>query len=133
MTGQSDSLFHHPDIFQRYLIGSPAIFWDNGVLWEYEQQFAEKHHSLNINAFISVGAQEDAEPYHFSEQQQKVLSHVRLVDDTYKMVETLKQHTPKGLEVHSHVFEGETHMSVVAPWLSRGLRTLFKTHRQPDR
>lgn len=120
------SLFHTPHVFQRYIIGSPIIFWDEGILWKYEEQYAVSYKNLNSQVFFGVGAQEDSKPYHFPEDSRDQMSHVSMVDDMRKMVDKLKSRNYSDLDLHSHIFEGETHMSVIAPWLNRGLRTLLK-------
>ena len=120
------TLLQKPKAFERYVIGSPAIFWDRGVLWEYEKQYADQHRNLNAQVFMAVGGLEDSEPYHFPADTRESTKHIRLVDDMKRMATTLEGRDYPDLKLHSHVFEGETHMSVIAPCINRGLRVLFR-------
>lgn len=119
------TLFLCPDAFRRYVIGSPAIFWDQGILWKSEQKYAKKFRNLNAQIFIGVGELEDIKPYHFPRATRKQTSHIGLVRDMGKMVRVLKERGYPDLRIHSHIFEGETHMSVIAPLINRGLRNVF--------
>lgn len=120
------TLLQKPKAFEKYVIGSPAIFWDRGVLWEYEKQYADQHRNLNAQVFMAVGGLEDSEPYHFPADTRESTKHIRLVDDMKRMATTLEGRDYPDLKLHSHVFEGETHMSVIAPCINRGLRVLFR-------
>lgn len=48
-------LFQHPDIFNRYKISSPSLWWDNGVTFEFKKKYSEKHSDLPARVFLSVG------------------------------------------------------------------------------
>jgi len=54
------TLFHEPSLFNRYIIISPALEWDNEIVFKYEKNFAEKNHALNAKIFISSGEYEEA-------------------------------------------------------------------------
>ncbi len=122
------TLFHTPAAFNKYIIGSPAVYWDNGVLWDYEKAFSQQSHYIDAKIFMGVGGEEDAELKNLPEAHRDKFSHVSMINDMQKMAETLKGYG--GLELQSHVFENETHMSVVMPWLSHGLRKLYSPAKQ---
>ena len=122
-----NTLFQKPDSFSRYIIGSPVIFWDNYIIWSYESFCASENSCLKAKVFLGVGGLEDDEPYQFPEEAREELSYISYVDDTRKMYEKIRLRGYEGVDVSMNVFEGETHMSVIAPWLSRGLRSLFST------
>ena len=71
-----------------------------------EAAYAREHKSLPARVFLSVG----------SEQGPGALE---------SFASTLRSREYQGLELTSHVFEGETHASVVAATLSRSLRALY--------
>jgi predicted alpha/beta superfamily hydrolase len=52
-------LFHHPDTFSRYVIGSPAVHHDDRVIVSYECDFAADHDDLPARVFMSVGGREE--------------------------------------------------------------------------
>ncbi|MEO5996760.1 MAG: alpha/beta hydrolase-fold protein [Chitinophagaceae bacterium] len=54
------TLFHEPTLFNRYIIISPSLDWDNELLFKYEKSFAAKNKTLNAKIFISSGEYEEA-------------------------------------------------------------------------
>jgi predicted alpha/beta superfamily hydrolase len=100
------ALFEQPDLFARYAICSPSLWWHKREPVAREASYAGAHTSLPARVFLSVGAQED----------------YKLFDD---FVATMRSRMYKQLELSSHIFEGETHASVVPTTLSRALRVLY--------
>ncbi len=52
-------LFHDPDLFDKYLIGSPSIYYKDGILLEYESNYATTHEDLKAEVFMSSGELEE--------------------------------------------------------------------------
>jgi predicted alpha/beta superfamily hydrolase len=52
------TLFEKPTLFKNILIGSPALGYGNGAIFETEKQYAVKHKNLPVNVFIEVGGLE---------------------------------------------------------------------------
>ncbi len=52
------AVFHAPQTFNRFWIGSPSLLWDHSVLFKDEAAFAATHHDLNIRVIADVGGQE---------------------------------------------------------------------------
>ena len=112
------ALFHHPDTFNRYVIGSPAIHHDNRVTLTYESNYAANHDDLPVRVFMSVGAREELDD--------------PLIDPSFQFVtnmktltKTLRERSYPGLQLTTCVFEDETHVSVIPTTFSRGLRVVF--------
>ena len=103
------TLLHHPETFNRYIAGSPALGRDPGVIFQDEREFAVGRTSLPVKLFMSIASQE-----HTS------------VTGVEEMVETLKGRNYTGLELTFVKFDGETHLSVVGQTISRGLRAVFQ-------
>jgi len=103
------TLFHHPDTFNRYIIGSPSIWWDEGVTFAYESGFAANNADLSAKVFISLGALEKED----------------MIANMRKLAETLQDRGYDGLELTTYIFEHETHLSVAPAAMSRGLRVVF--------
>lgn len=120
------ALLQQPATFNRYVIGSPVLFWDKGFMWGLEECYANRFEDLRADVFIGVGGQEDEKPFQFPEEKRGQLSKVSYIEDSRKMAETLISRNFPNLQLSYYVFEGETHMSVIAPWLNRGLRTVFQ-------
>lgn len=103
-------LFTHPELFQRYLISSPSLDWDNHVIQNMEARYAEGHTSLMSRVFISAGG---AEPE-------------SMVPDVRALAAMLAGRHYRGLVVTERIFEDETHLSVIPFAISRGLRVLYR-------
>jgi predicted alpha/beta superfamily hydrolase len=103
------ALFQEPELFQKYLIGSPSLWWDDGVMFTFESAYADKSTDLPAKIFISMGALEDE----------------TTIAQMERLVRELRSRNFKNLDLHSHIFEHETHLSVPAAALSRGLRVIY--------
>lgn len=102
-------LFHKPDLFQRYVLSSPAIGWDKKVTFAYETQYAEKNNRLPVRVFMSVGSLENEE----------------FMIDLQRFAEVVSDRKYAGMRFRYHIFEDETHLSVPATSFSKGLRDVF--------
>jgi hypothetical protein len=111
-------LFHYPDTFNRYIIGSPAIHHDNRVTLAYESTYAESHDDLPVRMFMAVGAREEMDEHLIDPSFQFVTN----VDD---LTTRLQRRGYPGLRLTTQVLEDETHFSVIASTFSRGLRAVF--------
>ena len=101
-------LFNHPDAFDRYLIGSANMRWDDEYAFKAEEAFAESNQDLAKRVYISVGGLEGE----------------GLIPNTYRMYEKLQSRQYPGLQVTAEVLEGETHMTSINPFVLRGLRAV---------
>lgn len=104
------ALFQSDPLFQRFLIGSPSLVWDDAVMLKVEEKYAKTHTALPAKVFVSIGSEEDYE--------------LGMVD-YQKFVKVLKQRNYKDLQWSSHIFEGETHVSVLPATISKGLRVIY--------
>lgn len=100
------ALFHAPEIFTRYFAGSPTM-WDQ--LFEYEEKYASTHDDLKARVFVTAGALESD-----------------LLEPVQRMADRLRSREYPGLQVLTHVFEGEGHSSAYAASVSRALRILYR-------
>lgn len=101
------TLFHAPDFFGKYIIGSPAICWDNRILFDYEEAFSENHKSLLVHIYTSMGSLEGE-------------------SKTGKtMIDILQDRNYDGLQITSDLFDGKTHVSIIPVHLTRGMKALF--------
>ncbi len=92
----------------------------NKAVLSYEQNYAANHDDLPAKIFMSVGEREESdEPFPLVEPSHQYVTNMKL------LAKTLKERNYPNLHLTSHVFEGETHLSVVPAAYSRGLRTVF--------
>jgi predicted alpha/beta superfamily hydrolase len=105
------TLFHSPETFSRYIIGSPGIVWANetNLLTRYEKAYAATHKALPVKVFMSIGSLEPKEE----------------LEAFNKAEKALRSRNYKGLALKTLIFEGETHLSAPPGTISRGLHELY--------
>ncbi len=101
------ALFNAPESFNRYVVGSPSLFWGEHILFEHEAVSGD----ASARLFLSAGS---------LEPEDQMLAPVR------KMHARLSDSRRPNLDYTFHVFEGETHGSVLPATFSRGLRVVFE-------
>lgn len=104
------SLLKNPDTFQRYIMISPALFWDNNYILKMESGFFQTQKSLNTIIYTSVGS---------------------LEADIFKtpwtdFVDSLKVRNYSGLRLIAEIAENETHYTIIPHLVTRGLVSVFK-------
>ncbi|MCB0833980.1 MAG: alpha/beta hydrolase [Bacteroidetes bacterium] len=109
-------LLTKPELFQKYIIVSPSLWYDDKVIFNLEKTSSSLH-KVNAKVFFGVGS---------FENQPNVGR--AMVDDMQELIVKLKSRAYSGLSVDSQVFDGETHNSVFPAALSRGLRVVFSGH-----
>jgi len=79
-----------------------------------EKTFSEHNQSLSVQVFMSVGSME-------GESLTPVMT---------AFADSLWSRKYKGLNLSTHIFEGETHMSVGPAMISRTLRVLYGVKKE---
>ena len=102
------TLFHHRDTFNRYIASSPSIWWDNGVTYKYESEYAKEHDDLPAKVYMAIGGLEGPG-----------------VSDVHTLTQVLQDRRYANLEVNSTIFDDEVHNSVIPAVITRGLRMVF--------
>lgn len=104
------TLFNEPDTFNRYIIGSPYLPWDNGVIFDEEERAAIKFTEINARVFISVGSEESTEKY------------FNPIDE---LVTIMEEREYKGLTMETKVFNGGTHLICPPEAMMYGLISVY--------
>ena len=125
-------LFNHPKAYSAYVIGSPSIVWNDGEILEGEAKLAASLASGNTMPRVLLtagGLEETADnnpelpPGMTREQLEEMLKTAGVIRNIEALAERLRaMNVPAGCDVQTFVFDGETHISVMAPLFSRGLR-----------
>jgi len=102
-------LFTHPDLFGKYLIVSPSLWYSRDVIFQYEREFAERNKTLIAAVFLSTGKDE-------SEQ---------MIRTTDQMIRTIEARKYEGLRFAHLMPEGEHHRSVFPYAFTKGIRWLL--------
>jgi predicted alpha/beta superfamily hydrolase len=110
------ALLNGEETFQRFIAGSPSLWWDGGVTFRHEEEYAATHRALRGRVFFSIGELEEQNPE---------IYWGHMVTDLQRFVEAVEARQYEGLEYESHLFEDETHTSVIPATISRGLRYIY--------
>lgn len=100
-------LFEHPGIFKRYIISSPNLRWDNGIIFEYEKKYSEKHTELQANVFLAVGDIENR------------------VERWKKFVQILEDRNYKNLKLTTMICNDAPHGTACILASVRGIKAVF--------
>jgi len=137
------------EAFRNYLLGSPALWWRDEQVWEWEESYSTDHDDLPATVFISAGALEIEENLRASavaiaEASPAMRVYVENViarnDEhgwpaiaglTPELAKRLESRKYPNLSVHCHNMPDENHMSAPPSISSRGLRYIHGSWR-PD-
>ena len=81
-------------MFERYIIISPGLVWDNSLVSRLENKYYQSNKELRKKVFISISS-DDPESI--------------VVEPTKKFVEILNSRSYQGLELTYDYYEKETH------------------------
>lgn len=104
------ALFEQPDVFRRYIVSSPSIWWDNGIVLRLESRFAQNRRHLPKSVFMSVGADEPPD----------------MLGRFQPLADSLNARQYRDFNFSAIVLPDETHLSVLAIAFLRGLRTVYR-------
>ena len=110
------ALFNAPTSFQRYVIGSPSIWWDDKNILSHERSFAENNDDLKAKVYMSSGRLE--EPADAPDKP-------AMVTNMMNLASTLNDRNFKNLKLTHQVLQDETHLSCHPLALLRGIRNVF--------
>jgi predicted alpha/beta superfamily hydrolase len=137
------TLLTAPETFQRYILASPTISWNQEEVWSWETAYASAHRDLRAAVFVSAGSSEAPEiaranAVGIAENSPTVRAQVesiiawcdqhgwpRTTELPHELAARLRSRNYAGLRIHAHTLPDETHMSVSPAILSRGLRYVF--------
>ncbi|MDQ2754005.1 MAG: alpha/beta hydrolase-fold protein [Actinomycetota bacterium] len=129
-------LFTTPQMFGRYILGSPSLWWDDQTIFNLERSYAAAHDNLEATVFFGIGADETREgrQREAANLSERAKTHATawsmdMVADMKKMVAALRARQYAALTMSETVFPDEFHVSVAPLSLSRGLRAVFGAPR----
>lgn len=122
-------MLSHHEIFNRYIISSPSLWWDSGLLFDQEATRATDKTDLATTAFFGIGALEtDAgrrlESRNLPEGHpaKAPAAHLDMVEDMHRFIDALRSRDYPNLVVEAVVIADEFHTTVPGIVLNRGLR-----------
>lgn len=112
------ALLQAKPVFQRFIIGSPSLWWNDREMFAAESALHASGNQLAARVFISAGELEEAPGA-------ARMAPFRMVSNAIEMGATLGSRGYPGLDIKTHIFPGESHQSVVGATVARGLRVLY--------
>lgn len=119
----SHVLLHRPQLFQRYLLSSPSLWWDDGFELREEQRLVAGSTDRTARVFLSAGQREEGEPP--LQWPTAPLATDRMVSRMCEFEERLRARGHSS--VTSWVVPNEHHTTVPPAAFMRGLFDLFAT------
>lgn len=115
-------LFHQPELFQSYILGSPSFWFDQRESFRLEQQYASRAKDLPAQLLFYVGEYEAVGPAPLFNQE------TDLVKDMDLMVRTLKKRNYPSLKLQQQVLPGDDHLTAYPNLITKALRQLLPGH-----
>lgn len=113
------ALLQEPPMFQRYIAGSPSLWWDERRLFKDEASRAGGSKALDARVFISAGEEEEIPggplPASF-----------RMVSNALEFAGVLSERRYEGLEVEYQLVPRVGHQQ--PPMLVQGLKSIYRGH-----
>ncbi len=104
------SLFTEPEIFNKYVVGSPYLLPENFIIFDYEEQASSTLSEVSAKAFISVGSEASEEKY------------FNPIDE---LVTIMQERDYPNLKLETKVFDGSDHLVGPPEVITHGLISVF--------
>lgn len=108
-----------PRTFEHYILGSPSLWYDAGIMFEREQAYAASHKDLPASVFFGIGGLETLAA---GKKRSRSEEDADMVADLREFDGKLKAHKFPNLKTRLRVFADEDHASVFPFVLTHGLR-----------
>ena len=110
------TMVNRPELFQRYLITSPALYWGDYLIFKQEEELWQKSQTLNAKVYISAG-EEELEPF---------------LQSVIRFRERFTAHNYEGFEFNFHIMSERDHDTSFIEALHNGLLYLYGNNHQRD-
>ncbi|MCK5608077.1 alpha/beta hydrolase, partial [Candidatus Pacearchaeota archaeon] len=103
------ALFNDPASFQRYFIGSPALWWDDQAVFNFYEETKLSALKNPVKVYLSIGELEEK----------------GLKDSWEHLKNFLERKKHSNLQLKTEILEGELHLSGIGLAHSRAFRRLY--------
>jgi predicted alpha/beta superfamily hydrolase len=119
-------LLHHPEAFNRYVIGSPWLCWDEAVSTGWEAAYAAAHADLPATVFLAAGTEEEVSgPYAAQWPPFPTFGRADTAAHTQRLGSALARRGYPGLRLTTRILPEETHYTIPGALFAQGLRNVF--------
>jgi predicted alpha/beta superfamily hydrolase len=119
-------LLSEPGMFDHYILGSPSLWFDRGVMFDREKEYASGHRDMPASVFFGIGGRETLAA---NRKRSRTEENADMVADLCDFDAALKTHRYPNLKMKLEVFADEDHASVFPLVLTHGLRAYLKKMR----
>jgi predicted alpha/beta superfamily hydrolase len=119
-------LLTEPRTFEHYILGSPSLWYDAGVMFDREQAYAASHKDLPASVFFGIGGLEKLAT---GKKRSRAEEDADMLADLREFDGKLKSRKFPGLKTRLRVFEDEDHASVFPFVLTHGLRAYLTSSK----
>ena len=116
-------LLTEPRTFEHYILGSPSLWYDAGIMFEREQAYAASHKDLPASVFFGIGGREKLAA---GKTRSRLEEEADMLADLREFDGKLTSRKFPNLKTRLRVFEDEDHASVFPFVLTHGLRAYLK-------
>ncbi len=107
-------LLTEPELFKRYVIVSPSLWYENRMIFAVERS-AARARPIERHAFFAIGSQET-----------RTEMGVPMVEELKQFFARLKARRDPMLDIAMQIYPGETHASIFPGAVTRGLLMVFE-------
>lgn len=105
----SYALISKPALFNRYVMISPALFWDNNFIIGKEKEFFKREKSLDVKIYSTVGS----------------LERPAFLESWQKFFGSIEIHNYERMKLKTEIAENETHYTIIPRIVTKGLINVF--------
>ena len=122
-------LLNAPASFQRYILGSPWLTWDEDLCFGWEETYAAAHDDLDAKVFYACGGAEDVLSPALPPPIIPTFAAGNVSANTARMANRLISRNYPNLEITYREYPEQTHFTVSPIINSHGLRDVFRAER----
>lgn len=116
-------LLTQPRSFEHYILGSPSLWFDHGIMFEREKSYAASQRDLPASVFLGIGARETLGP---GKRRARSEEQADMVEDLREFTARLHTRRYPSLRMQLKEFADEDHASVFPSVFTHGLRAYLK-------
>ena len=113
---EAEILLKKPALFNKYVIVSPSLWWNNGSLLNQDAVAFDHNFNQQTDIYIAVG-KEGATPTDIPREME---------EDARLLFEKINQIKNKSIKVHFEYLPKENHATILHQAVSNSLRILYK-------